>query len=892
MNDNSNLSVVFVNPLNGREAPEGPALRAKKEEKSLFQTPTLPFENQTNQTFKIKKPVIPQRTTLRGDENSKQTYEIEQRMRRKNPEFTNFAIKFSDSTWGHSSSNVPDHYATREEVANLLENYSYELNQITGANEIEKANQLQSLTDQLLDNICDQLRSECIERCQCIEQARESYAYIFNLYQEDSAKCREKINTLDNHNKKLEENLTKVIETTQERAQEIKLDCQRQIDEMKQNMESKKEEYDSSMKRFLEQKSQLEEHVKALHRVFMEFQSDSVYMTLEELKQKHESLERKMQNKDNEISKLKIQLQKLQRVIQDNEKEKNTLEQANADLRRDLSKAKQQTNQLKRRWDLQNMEMGNLDDQEEEEVNQLKQVNEQLAQKQPETNPLDEAVNQAKHTTKRRSKLSIDPTPFIRVNQKLTKLYDTMVDVLQRTNNIVPASNDQQLNEEIDSLILSGDNSLMIRAIERRADECIQVSERVDNIDLAASVSTGEATISRDPRFIQYIRSHNLDQSDVRSNVNVFCAIRQLFQAKYMSDKWNTRMGRPPQRFPEFVINYFCKDGESIFIALQRAARIYRLASASTNPEAKLFIKFLLESYTVDELTFFLEIRYSLIGLPFIPNDTPQLLNVPYVKCKELLEKVIGVFSPSLAPMVAETEKLVFSDYIDYASFLTILLKFYRGERRKRRNAVRLMFNSKKFAQSSSGIEFESFVSLVQGLGFQGPLDYVFDLYREATLLGNGIITLDSLLGAMDNLSMHFYTIETPLVALGQDTITEMNRKDITMHWNKFSKWFEKFRIPSSQAFEPWLRSTIIRRVRAVDASFKANKPVDVLYCEYRSLLDMYQYGLDVMVRGQSKPLSSEKTERVFLLLENLIDLLLYFILEQKETNIDMSQIH
>ena len=54
----------------------------------------------------------------------------------------------------------------------------------------------------------------------------------------------------------------------------------------------------------------------------------------------------------------------------------------------------------------------------------------------------------------------------------------------------------------------------------------------------------------------------------------------------------------------------------------------------------------------------------------------------------------------------------------------------------------------------------------------------------------------------------------------------------------------------------------------------------------------MYQYGLDVMVRGQSKPLSSEKTERVFLLLENLIDLLLYFILEQKETNIDMFQIH
>ena len=61
---------------------------------------------------------------------------------------------------------------------------------------------------------------------------------------------------------------------------------------MKKEMEEKKEEYDNSMKRFLEQKAQLEEHVKALHRVFLDFQSDSVYITLEELKQKQQSMEK------------------------------------------------------------------------------------------------------------------------------------------------------------------------------------------------------------------------------------------------------------------------------------------------------------------------------------------------------------------------------------------------------------------------------------------------------------------------------------------------------------------------------------------------------------------------------------------------------------------------
>jgi hypothetical protein len=64
------------------------------------------------------------------------------------------------------------------------------------------------------------------------------------------------------------------------------------------------------MKRFLEQKAQLEEHVKALHRVFLDFQHDSVYMTLEDLKQKLERSDKELRNRESDFARLQVQLTK------------------------------------------------------------------------------------------------------------------------------------------------------------------------------------------------------------------------------------------------------------------------------------------------------------------------------------------------------------------------------------------------------------------------------------------------------------------------------------------------------------------------------------------------------------------------------------------------------
>lgn len=862
--------------LNGREAPEHGTVQ-KQQPKSVIQTKQLPFETEG---LRVIKPVIPQRP---------QTMMIDGPMPRTKQDDGTFAVRLSNSTWAHSHPNINDHYATRDEALAVIQNYDEQVRLIAGGNEVDRANQLQSVTDMLLDQLSDQLRAECIERCEIVEKARNSYAAIFTLLQDDGQKCREKIRDLEEHNKNIEENLTKVIDTSTERVNDAREDCARQIAEIKQEMEANKEEYDSSMKRFLEQKAQLEEHVKALHRVFIEFQSDSVYMTLEELKQKHESLERKMQNKESEISKLKVQLTKLQKQIKEVEDQKTLLEQANSQLRRDLADAISTKYRLQTKLNLQNIESGIPDEQADEDEDLAKQVENLTTNTSGSITPDESSTPQR---VKRKVRTNVDPNPYIRVNQKLSRAYDAIAEVFARANNpISPNPNEQQVNEELDSLLLSCDYSLMIRAIEKRADELIHITEMFDGLNLNllgdGSMSVRAAT-SQDPRFIQYIRSHNSEQGDSRSSINVFSVIRQLFQAKYISDKWHERMGQSKARFPEFVIEYFCKDGDTIFVSLQRAARVYRIASKSNSPEAKLFVKFLLESYTVDELSFFNEIRFSLVGLPTVAADAPSILNVPFAKCKELLEKVVGVFSPALAGMMTEAQKLAVSDFIDYAAFITILMKYYRNERRKRRNAVKLMFNSKKFTGQSSttGVDFESFVAMLQSLGFSGPYEKIFEMFRESTLLGGGQITIDSLLAAMDNLALHFYSIETPFTSSGtmKDTITEMSRKDITRHWTKFSRWFENMKQDTQDVLDPWLKYVVTKKVYTIDQSFKVNKPVDTLVIEYRELLDMYQFALDIMFRGLQKPLPADKTDRSLALLENLVDLLLTFILTQRET--------
>ncbi|OHT10967.1 hypothetical protein TRFO_19545 [Tritrichomonas foetus] len=883
------ITVVCCESIKGRQAPIAGTMK-NRQNGSLFQTPNLPFETRDSEpSFTIRKPIIPKRsqTTLDKPKTSKTTKYRE----------GHYAMCFEDSTWAHTDPNATDHYASREEILDVAQKFDTQVEAIISADEIEQASGLQSATDMLLDELATMLRAECREQCELVERARGSYAAVFSLLRDDSQKCREVINDLESQKSILDENLTKVIDNATERVKETQLDCERQITEMRAEMDEKKEEYDNSMKRFLEQKSQLEEHVKALHRVFLDFQSDSVYITLEELKQKQQQYEKKLRNKETEISKLKSQLSKLQKTIMDGENGKAMVEQANDELRRKLQLAMAQKNRLQRRLDMQNM--GNEDmEQENYEQDELGEVtfNSDGLPNKPlisSENVMNSAQGIQFHRNRKDYISSVDSAPYITVMQKLGQITDRITDFLTRTpsNLILP----QSINDETDKIMLSGNASLMIKAIQMKANEVLQLTECFENLESSnnATQRIAKGTVSEKsvPRFLQYIRAHNQPgntEKEQKFTTGTLLTLRQILNAKYLSDRWNHRMNHPMHRFPEFVISFFCKDGENMFTALSRAARLWRAIQKNKTPEVKMFRGFLKETLTIDELSFFLEARHSLLGMRNPQEDDPQIITVQYKKCQEFMTSILGAFSPILTTVSQESEKYCVNGYIDYSQFLIILTSFYQSERRRRRNAVRLMFQSKNLGNGEV-IDFETFVGMIQSLGFQGAMNDIFSLYREAALLGGGDLTLDSLLHAMDSLSFHFYTIEIPISITKKLDLTQLSRQQLLQHWIRFGSWFSAFRQPMPE-FDSWLKSQLVAQVRKVDQVFKANEAIPVLYTEYRQLLDFFQFALDILARSQKVPMPPQKSERHLSLLENIIDLLVTFIMRDGDGEISFTE--
>jgi hypothetical protein len=326
-----------------------------------------------------------------------------------------------------------------------------------------------------------------------------------------------------------------------------------------------------------------------------------------------------------------------------------------------------------------------------------------------------------------------------------------------------------------------------------------------------------------------------------------------------------------------------------MFVALNRSVRLWRSIEGMKSPEVKLFRKFLVEKYSVDELSFFLEMRHGLLGLPVVKNEEKQPIMVSFLKCKALMEKVLGSFSPVVHTMTQEAEKFVVQGQVDYAQFIKVMLKFYQNERRQRRNAVRLMFQSKKFSRGSDYIDFENFVAMVQTLGFQGSIDGIFDLYREALVIAGGDITLDAMLTAMDNLSFHFYSIELPERMVRKSELTVMTRQQLISHWTKFQSWFSGFTKPKD-SFDGWVQSKIGTQARIVDKLVRSGASVSVLYKEYRNLLDLFQFMADILVKGAGEPLPARKSERQLYVLENLIDLLVTFLVRNEDKEITFTE--
>ena len=861
------VQLIACDPIKGRQCPPSVSSvphHAKTSLQTTIETPSLPFERDEAK-LKIRKPHIPARSVT-------SLSQVVQPSRNRHGEGT-YAMRFDDATWGHSAGATADHYASRREIQQVGDKFDALVGTIVGENEVEQAGALQSATDMLMDEVATMLRAECREQCELVERARVSYAAVFAMLQNDAAKLRQLIEDLEKQKAHIEENLTKVIDNAAARVKEAQSDCDRQVKDMQRDMDDKKEEYDNSMKRFLEQKGQLEEHVQALHKVFLDFQSDSVYLTMEELKQRQEKLEKKLKNRDEEIIQLNEQIAHLQKVIQEGEKQRGLLDDANTELRRELQTVRAAANRLQRRLEMQNIDAGG----EFQDIDMDGEIGENGEEIPGGPLISSEAVQDS--TGKfGKGRNMIDTTPYFTVMQNLSLIADRIHEVVSKNSDGVLLP--QTTAEETDKAMMSGAASVMIKAIMGKTQEVLQAAECLDSLDIGLN-ETGDENGPL-PRFLELIKGHNQvkHKRDLEENISAanLLLIRQIMNSKYLSDKMNARMARPLTRFPEFVVGYFCKDGENIFTGLSKSARMWRAIEGSQLPEVKLFRNFLLEKLTVDELSFFLEARNSLIGFRTFAENDPQEITIEYAKCDEFATAVIGAFSPVLATVKGEASKFAVNGYIDYSQFLTVLIAYYQNERRRRRTAVKLMFKSKSI-QNPQGIDFETFISMIQSLGFQGSIDDIFALFREACLLGGGSLSVRSFTKAMDSLSFHFYSIEIPLSITRRFELTELTRQQLLRHWVKFSAWFNGFKVPIPQ-LDSWFRAQLVAQVRRVEQLFKTKATVASLYSEYRQLLDYFQFGLDVLARSQKDPMPKAKSERHLLLLENMIDLLITFIVK------------
>jgi hypothetical protein len=279
-------------------------------------------------------------------------------------------------------------------------------------------------------------------------------------------------------------------------------------------------------------------------------------------------------------------------------------------------------------------------------------------------------------------------------------------------------------------------------------------------------------------------------------------------------------------------------------------------------------------------MTFFLELRHGLVGIPVVQRQEAPVIKVPFASCKDLIARVLGAFSPVAGIVGDSATKLLDAEKnIDYAAFLDLVLKFYAGERVKRKTAVRLMVKSQKGGTGEMPIVLEVFVAMMQSLGFQGSIEQILEFYRYARHTSRGEITLPGVLQSMDDLNVHFYSLDIPLETDFSFDRSEGARQMVMAHWAKFGQWFDGLR-KAATTLDTWVRSQLILQVRKVEQAFQLNLPAATLFAEYRSLLDLFQFFLGLLARGSPTPMKIEQSQEILAFLENLNENLLTFIIQ------------
>lgn len=879
------LDLIATIPLKGRDS-HGEQTKKRPKTQMQIETPTLPFDTQP---IKIRRTVLPPRPSTAISSHQKKE--------------GSYSKKFSDSTWASNEIVTRDKSPTRDDVKALDFKFEKNIEMVSGYQGVELAQRLQAVNDMLLDELVSQFRVLNLGQGKLLEKSRNVYAQIFQILDDDAEKSSRKILELKQVAIKAEEDKKKAITDCQIRISQVESQCKEKVNEAQEKLEAKMNEFDENMKEFLEQKTQLEKHVKALHHVFLDFQSDSVYLTLEELKNQLNTANLRAEKKEQLNFQLQSAINKWKAQYQELSDSKKEVEEACNELRQQLQLAQDKNEQLQRqivflKADLEackeNYSDSDSDSEKEKVLSELKNYSSPMVNQQPEAvqsspnspSKADKFSTPVRKSKPRRSKSGYsskfgNSTPFIGVHQKLCKISSVLSQFIENSTGNSMMSSDRKSDED-EMQLLQGDLVKTERIIEEKVDKVIMVADLLNQIDGKNSGFVSNLR-SNESRFFSFF-SRGISTPfppHLVEEPNIYCTIRKIMQAKYYQDKWNQRSNRSLMRLPEFVVCFFYKDDKRIGTSLHLCKKLWEQIQNTESVEIRLFHDFLIEKLTLDELTFFLEMRNGLIGLPLVQtSDQPNIL-VQYKKCTELMDRVLGAFSPVASLIADDAQKYVKDGKIDYAVFLDLFLKFYSGEREKRKEAVKLMVQSKKF--SSDGempIVLEIFISIVQSLGFQGSFEQIMEFYRESRIISGkgGDISLDGFLKAMDEMNIHFYSIDVPFDNDMSFETTEASRQMIRSHWSKFSQWFEGLR-RSTTTLDTWVRSQLIIQVRHVDQTFQTNLSPSTLFGEMRNLLDLLQFVLNLIARGSSIPMKFDSSEKQLILLEDLNELLLKFII-------------
>ena len=412
-----------------------------------------------------------------------------------------------------------------------------------------------------------------------------------------------------------------------------------------------------------------------------------------------------------------------------------------------------------------------------------------------------------------------------------------------------------------------------------------KITDYYIHADVLNNVGAGSSVTfhSSGPRFVQFFINGIAGKPPMKTERkgNIYWIIRRIFQAKYINDKWALRSGRKVTMFPEFVLNFFYEEQGRISFALYDCKELWEKLQKEKSPECKLFVRFLTEDLVEDELTFFLAMRTRLIGFPILKDEEQEIIRIPFSKCVELLDSTLGTLSPVKTGVLKKAEKLSDHGVIDYAAFLTCFVDFYRQQRQQRRDAVKMMVQSKRYnGDIETPIFIELFVSMMLALGFSGSMEQLLDLYRISQIMGGGDITVESVLNAMDQMSVHFYAIDLPIERDLSFDQSEMARQMVTEHWLKFNQWFDGLR--KSTKIESWVKRLLLNQVRKTEQAFQMSLPGSSMYYELRELYDKLQYILYILTRGAQKQIDKEIAERQLKIFEDLNTTLLDIVVDVK----------